>query len=211
MALIKNQLYRQFLDDGIIKFLEIEDIKKALENIEGKHKAEARSLLIALYYTGARPHEILKTHAGDITEEGSYIIIKVAGGVKKSLPRSIYVSKSRPLVAELLIYARSFFPGYIIFNHFRSSYVRTYAGKRGIKEYNDLSAKLRYHVRKWFSFMEKEVTPYFIRHNRFSKLMAAGASLDEVRQTKGSRTMDSIMPYLHLSTFQAKKVAARNR
>jgi len=86
--------------------------------------------------------------------------------------------------------------------------MRKYVGRYGVKTRIEWDAKVRYYFYKWFSVLEiGTIPPYYLRHNRFSKLAMAGASDRELRQLKGSKTFKSIEPYIHLSTEKARKLA----
>jgi len=210
MAKIENINYRNFLDKGIIETLGEVDIKKALANITGRSKREARSLVITLYYTGARPNEVLELKGADIERKNSYLILKVKGS-KGGLPRSIYLPLRLELVKELYHYSRSVFSGMFMFGHFRNEYYRTYVKKNGeVVKYKETTGKLRYYFNRWFSsVIDGSISPYFLRHNRLSKLSESGLSMEDLRQIKGSKTFSSIYPYLHLSTKSAKKIASK--
>lgn len=207
---IKNPHYRQFLDEGIIKPLSEDDILRVLNSIKDKNKNEARALIICAYYTGARPNEILRIKAKDVTKERRYIIVKVAGS-KKGLPRSIYLPYKKEMVKEFWKFAQGLNEERFLFFNFRGAYVRRRKNKQGyIIERIEYSDRLRYHFYKWFSVLPiGTVPPYYLRHNRFSKLSMAGVSMDSLRMLKGSRTFASIEPYLHMSSEQAKKVARK--
>lgn len=207
---INNKHYRKFLDDGIIKVLNEDEIILALNNVGHFHRKEARSLIILLYLTGARPNEILRLRSKDIIKEKSYCVVKVPGS-KKGLPRSIYLSSSNKLTKELLSFVLCLHPDRILFYHFKSNYLRRRKKKDGsISEKIEYTDKLRYHFKKWFSVIDPDsFTPYYLRHNRFSKLAMAGVNMTELRMLKGSRTFQSIEPYLHMSSDQAKKIAKK--
>lgn len=207
---IKNKQYRKFLDEGIINLITEEDIVKVLNNINGKHIREARSLVICLYLTGARPVEVLSLKAKDISKSSRYVLVKVPAS-KNGLPRTIYLPFKNPLVKELLNFAVAIMNERWLFYNFRGNYKRKYITKKGfIKEYKVVSAKLPHFFEKWFSILPYgSVPPYFLRHNRFSQLSQAGASQNELKHTKGAKSYDSIQHYLHMSEESAKKVARR--
>jgi len=213
MKNIKNLRYRQFLDTGMFESITENDLNKALLNvkgIKGKHIKEARALLIGLYYTGCRPNELLKLKSNDVkTDDQSYYCILMKGS-KGGLPRTIYLQKRKPLIKEFSEYCLSLPPGMYAFFHYRDNYVRLRNNKKG-EERNRLECtnRLRWYFKQWFNFIPGGITPYFLRHNRFSKLAEKGASLEEIRQIKGSKTFNSIYPYLHLSSKTAKQVAKK--
>lgn len=207
---IKNPEYRRFLDEGIIKTISEDDINLIIGNIKGNNKLEARSLVICLYYTGARPNEVLRLKAKDIKRDKRYIIVKTLGS-KNGLPRSIYLLYKKPMVKEFYKFASSLFPERYLFWNFKGNYRREFINRKGlIKERIEITQKLRYHFDKWSSILPQgSIPPYFLRHNRFSKLAQAGATIDEMRVLKGAKTYNSVLPYVHMSTIVAKKVARK--
>lgn len=207
---IKNEHYRQFLDEGIIKPLSEDDILQVLKNIKGRHIKEGRALVICAYYTGARPNEILRIKAKDVKKDRSYIIVKVQGS-KKGLPRSIHLPYKKEMVKEFWNFVISLNEERFLFFNYKGAYVRKRKNKQGyIIERIEYADKMRYHFYKWFSVLPiGTVPPYYLRHNRFSKLSVAGVEMNALRMLKGSRTFASIEPYLHMSSEQAKKVARK--
>lgn len=210
MKQIKNKRYRQFLDTGLFESITEADIETALQNIKGRYVKEGRALLIGLYYTGCRPNELLKLKSHDVKDESATYYKILMKGSKGGLPRTIYLQKKKPLVKEFATYCLSMPPGMFVFYHYRDNYVRLRVNKKGEeKPALEMSNKLRWYFKKWFAFIPGGVTPYFLRHNRFSKLAEKGASLEEIRQIKGSKTFNSIYPYLHLSAKTAKQIAKK--
>lgn len=211
---IKNKHYREFLDNGIIQIITPEMFKEALKNIpktefNNINLEEAESVLIALYYTGARPVEILHLKAKDITQNNNQIHIRLAGKFKSSLPRTFVISSRRPYITKLYDYASTLFDETYLFFNFRGAYKRTYKTTKGeIKQRIEYSDKLRYHIKKWFTgVLPDSITTYYLRHSRFSQLSEAGASLQSLRMLKGSKTADSITPYLHMSLAESRKIS----
>jgi len=224
MGKIKNTLYKQFLEEGLIDTLEEDHIKQALDIInntnfrKGKSKEEAAALLLTLYYTGARPAEVLEIKAKNITKKGVYVIIQVPAK-KRGLPRPIYLSYKNHYVKKIFDFAIKVYPDMLLFRNFRTKYTRRIKKIKKVEgfpikeittfrvEYTD---GLRYYFKKWFSFLiEGGIPPYFLRHNRFSRLSEDGASAEEIRIIKGSRRLESVTPYIHLSSNTAKKLAKK--
>jgi integrase len=207
---IKNPNYNKFLKEGMIDLIGNEEIKAALSNVKGRNKTEGRALLICAYATGARPVEYLQLKGKDIRREKHEIYIKLPAA-KNGLPRDIPISIRRmPFITELHKYAMSCMPEMFIFWHFRTNgYRRLYKCKNGkIKEYIEYTDSLRYHFNKWFEGVIKgSIPPYFLRHNRFSRMMSKGATTEQVRLWKGSKTLASVSPYAHLSKEMAKKAS----
>jgi integrase len=211
MAIIKNESYKRFLDEGLIDTLDEDQIKIVLDSLKHRFKLEARSLIICMYYTGARPNEILRLKTDDIIRDGKYLKITMQGS-KRGLPRPIMLKISHPLVKEFDIYTKKLPLGVFIFYHFRNNYIRNYTSKSGeIKTITTISDKLRYYFKKWFSVLFPDgIPPYYLRHNRFSKLAEVGTSMEQLRQMKGSRTLDSVTPYLHMTKKTAIDIGKKN-
>jgi len=206
---IKNARYRKFLDEGIIQTLKEDDIYNVCKNLKHKYPAEARNLIITLYLTGARPNEALRLKGKDFQESGKDLIVKLQPS-KKGLPRSIYLTRKNKLVEYLAKYGLRCYDEAYIFPHFKGNYTRTRTTKRGIIQRTEYADKLRYWVKKWFTILpDGTITTYFLRHNRFSKLAESGATMEQIRLLKGSRTFDSVTPYLHMSTETAKRMSKK--
>lgn len=207
---IKNPNYRAFLDSGIINILSEEHILRALANIKGRYVRESRALLIALYYTGGRPNEVLRLTGKDIAKVRHYVTVSLKGS-KHGMPRTVYLPYKSELVKELYLYGISCFADAFIFFHFQNKYKRFKPNKKGIlKEYIDISDKLRYHFSKWFSgVIPDSIPPYYLRHNRFSKLIQSGASMEDIMLLKGSKKLDSVRPYMHMSSERAEKLSKK--
>lgn len=210
MPKITNKNYRKFLDKGIIDIITLEKLNKALANIKGKHIKEARALLICLYYTGARPIEVLGLKGRAFKRVDSYVTIEVQA-VKRGLNRTIFLPYRYKLVKEMYDYAVRCFPNAMLFYHFRSSYKRRVVKKDGSVTYREeVTDKLRYFFKRWFTGVIKDsITPYFLRHNRFSQLSEAGLTPQDIQHIKGAKSANSVQPYLHLSTKSAKNIAKK--
>jgi integrase len=211
---IKNPNYNKFLKEGIIDLLSPEHIKSALDNIEllerPKKRRIYRAFLICLYYSGARPNEVLNLKAKDIYLERQFVRIKLPAS-KGGLPRTISILKKTPFIMDVYNYTKGLFPDLYIFWSIRTTYVRKRINKKGeLKEYNEISDGVRYHLYKWFrGVVPNSIPPYFLRHNRFSNLAMKGIKLEGLRMWKGSKTFNSIIPYLHMSTAESENIAKK--
>lgn len=206
MPKINNEKYKRFLNGEFIEFVDEARIKEVIGTIKNKHIDEARSLIILAYYSGARPEEYLSLRPTDFELKNKWLFVKIPT-LKGGISRIILLDTKKELVKILLAYIKTVFPSNYLFLHFRGSYTYKYSSPKGkIKEYICHSYKLRYFFEKWFG----DINPYYLRHNRMSKLSAAGATMQELQQFKGSKTLDSIMPYIHISTENAKRIAKKN-
>lgn len=212
MPKIKNENYKQFIDKGLISILSYDDLKNALSNIKGihgKYVKEGRALLIALYYTGGRPVEVLDLKPKQIQKKDTYVTIEMQAA-KRGLNRTIFLPYRYSAVKELYQYATVLFSDMFMFFHYRGKNRKIVKLKSGeSREYLVTTDKLYYHLKKWFNGVvdHKTISPYFLRHNRFSQLAEQGLTPEELRQLKGSKTTSSVQPYLHLSSRTAKRIA----
>lgn len=207
---IKNISYREFLDQGIISTLSQDQIKRALDNVTGKYRKMGRALIIALYYTGARPVEILQLRGKDVFKDRSYVKVFIRGA-KRGLPRTVYLPIKQEMIKELYDYAIACFPEMLLFFKYANKYKRLHTSKNGKQiTYIQTTDKLRYYFKKWFdNVVPGGICPYFLRHNRFSRLAENGLSMEEIRLLKGGKTIASVSPYLHLSSASFKKIARK--
>ena len=211
---IKNKNYREFLEKGVITILTSEHLARALNQvtgIRGNYVKEGRALVIGLYYTGARPAELLEMECKDVEKEGNYISMDLKT-LKRGLARKVYVSQQRLGMKEFYKYSKSNFPNYKMFFHYKRDYLKSVKLPSGeIKQYTETSYAVRYYINKWFKGVVNNDTipPYFLRHNRISSAAEKGATLQELKYLKGARDIKSVNPYLHLDKTKAKKLAKK--
>lgn len=215
MPTIKNKHYRKFLDEGEITLITAGDFDAAIEaassGIYRKYRDLARSLLIVLYYTGCRPAEALKVCAKDI-DTSDHIFLKVKlKTLKMGRPRTVYIPRKLPYVNELEDLSLRTYPDMLLFYPFISKSVRTYKLRTGeVKTFIETSDRLRYFFKKWFASLPNgAISPYFLRHNRFSSLAIEGAAPQDIQLLKGAKDLSSVSPYLHMSTQKAREIGKK--
>lgn len=205
---LKNKLYLDLLNGEFIRTFKVVDLHRVMQNIDSdsvKGKAQAKALVTLLYYTGARPGEILELKGQDVLREKNYMYLHLST-LKGGIPRKITLSFRKPYIKEAWAYIKQVFPTWYIFHKYRGSYSRLKTTKKGdMKEYKEVSYKLRYYFKKWFK--DIPVPPYFLRHNCFSIMAEKGASDQEIRMAKGARTVKSVAPYIHLSKKRAIRIS----
>lgn len=214
---IKNKLYREFLDGSLIRTIRRPDIDKVLQNVKHRHSNQARLLVIAMWMTGARPNEVLALKAQDIRRSGEFIEIHLKGS-KGGRARSLPVPADDPYMMQILEYSERLPPPMFLFWAFRSKKIRhgvkrTFINKSGeritkhyTKEYPDTAARLPYWFAKWFRPIHADgVPPYYLRHNRMS-ISAEDLNPSELMLLKGSKSLESVTPYLHLSKETGQRV-----
>ncbi len=211
MPKILNENYKKFIEEGIIAEIGKAEIEKVLEGVTPPNQEEARALILILYITGARPAEVLQIKSDKVFREGAYVRITIPG-VKHGRQRVPYFQYTNKFVREIFNFAQSIPPEMYLFYHFRSNRIKYYQTKQGLRQYKDISNNIYYWFDKWFSgVFPGSISAYYLRHNRFSKLAMADATMEEIRQLKGSKTIDSIIPYIHLSSKGAKSLARKIR
>jgi integrase len=213
MPKITNQGYRKFLDGGLIDLITEDQLKaglKRIQGIRGQYKVQAEALTIGLYYTGARPAEVLSMKGKDVTKKDTHIVCSLKG-MKRGRSREIYLKASNPLIKRLYDYAICVPPEMYLFWAFRGKHVRQHTTKKGeVHQYTELSNKVRYWFGQWFDgIIEGGLTPYVLRHSRFSSLSAKGVTPQDIMLLKGARDMKSVTPYLHLDVKKAKDLAKK--
>lgn len=206
---IKNKLYRKLLDENDMEVINEEQLRQVLDNIKYRDVEMARSIVILAYYTGARPNELLRIRARDIQKEGRYMVVKIKGS-KKGATRSIWL-KFNDLVKEVYTYKLKYMEDIFIFFHLIGRYKQIRKLKNGeTKEVIKVHQKVTYWFKKWFSALDiGTVPPYYLRHNRFTKLALEGATDRELKQIKGSRSDLSIEYYIHHSKESGKSIAKK--
>ena len=217
MKKIKNIHYRRFLDNGIITLLKESHINKALENATnykyrtGKNPRMAKALILLLYYTGARPNEVLLLKGENFTQDKRYLYVKLPAS-KNGLPRTAFLPFNKTYVHIISEYVSTVYEHAFCFYPFISRYIRKATNKKGtMRVRREISDGLRYWFKAWFcDIIENEsISPYYLRHNRFSQLVQAGVDLQDVRMLKGSKTFESITPYIHMSAKSAQNIAKK--
>lgn len=199
---IKNKNYRQFIEKGLMKTIDIDDIEKAINNIDGKDVTAKKAFIIMMYYTGARPIEILNLKAGDIKKVKNNIEIFMQGS-KRGMPRPIIIPIARKYMTFLYKYAYSFPENVYIFFQLWSNSYKMQNGKK----VRNITNKVHYFFNKAFeNVIEGSIPPYYLRHNRFTKVIIEGGDVQDIKHLKGAKTLASAEPYIHLSTKKAKKI-----
>ncbi|MEM7820443.1 MAG: site-specific integrase [Candidatus Aenigmatarchaeota archaeon] len=146
------------------------DVEQMLEMV---HSKEHRIAIILLYLTGARPSEILSLTKQDFIILENELKIKIKT-LKRGLDRTLIFDRlSTPFATELI------------------AYVNNLARDKLFSFSSD--ARLRQIV---YKASGNRFTPYTFRHNRHYKLAELGATPYELMSWKGSRSMESVAPYV---------------
>lgn len=211
---IKNKNYRKFIDEGIIKTLYDDDIQQVIDGIEHPNKEQAKYLVLILHLTGCRPKEALMLRPSNFENEGSAIKILIPT-LKRGVARTIWLNKKDRFVQELYDWVSPQYKELKMFYWFISDSKKTirYKLQDGTVKtkigYENTTNKLTYWFNKWFSVLDpiNSYTSYYLRHNRFSIMSQDGASMPDIKFWKGAKTMESVIPYVHMSAERGKKIA----
>jgi len=171
--------------------MEIKELRERLKKVRVNNVKAFRAFVIALYYTGARPREIIRMKSKHIKKDNNYLSIHIPDN-KEGTDRKIPIIYTRSLIKELYNYAASCPEDMYLFYMYRPSHGST-----------DYTNKLRYPFHKFLG-----VSPMYFRHNRFAKMARKGASLKQLKYFKGTTHYKSVFRYINIDEEKAKKSAS---
>lgn len=213
MTTIKHPLYKDFYEKGIISIFPPKEFEKVHKDITDPFGQE---LVTVLYYTGCRPVQVLSNDpkepnlsftTDNITKENNHLKI-VIPPAKNGLPFTFYLDMNKYGIKQLWATVQKLPPKTFIFAKYSQSYVRKKTNAKGeVKYYVERSDLMRYYFKKWFGkFSDNPIPPYFLRHSRFSSISENGGSPESIMFAKGSKSMESVRPYMHISKDKAMKL-----
>lgn len=216
MPKITNEIYKEFLDESkLIDTLPPEEFNQKLDHIQyrNKHKtSQAKGLLALLYWSGARPAEIMQMTPRDFNKEGRFFKLNLTT-LKRGHARVLLIPKNEEL-EEFYAYAKKGIPNHPIFYKFAKKTLNkvSWTNRKkyfkqtpmGLEEdsqlqkksnlYDRISSNAYYLCQKWMGF-----PPYFLRHNRFTRVSEAGGSLETIKDLKGAKDLRSAAAYVRYS------------
>jgi len=219
MPKITNKRYLTFKDPNQdFDEFTIEEFQEKLDKIlftNPDKTAQARALSIAIFYTGLRPIEIINLKPEAIKKVGQDVTIFLKAA-KNGLEGSIMLPTSN-LVREFYDYSKKIIPGTHIFDYFRSA-TRNQPKYKKFHKVINLEGKIETvseeikgnypnpaHNLTYFFTKHFGVSPYYFRHNRFTKMKKLGASNDDIRMAKLGKTEYSTLAYVKYDTVENKK------
>jgi len=226
---ILNERYLNFLKYDYIETLDHDTFQLILDNIDYQysnnkidihkktvpHREEARTFMILLWMTGARPVELLRMYREDIVKQMNDVFITIPGA-KGGKRRSMTLPYRNKLVKEVWLYAATGPSIMLLFPRLRSTKKRSDATytkmvvdeetgeKKKVKvpvgkTYDILSQKINYYFKKWVDPII-EIPPYFFRHSRFTIVAdTKGFDYKDIMKMKGARSIRSVEKYVHAS------------
>jgi integrase len=244
----KNKLYSDFKQGHFIEPISREDLDCILSCITklcdedeivtrdsltgnwigGKtYEKMARSFMIILWASGARPAEVLNLTCGDVLRKPGNMISVFFKTLKHGVARELLFSYKDKFIAEFWDYCSGFtLPEMFIFRLLRCEYTRSNVIKTIVKEnsetgereevkrtsyagknYKCTSAKVFHHFRRWVMEADIDILPYYLRHSRISSLAdKPGATIKDLMNWKGAKSSESVDPYMHATKGRAAKV-----
>jgi len=219
-----------FLKQNEIELIESDQLQEWLDTLETqKHPRkgsieQSKAMLIAFYYTGARPSELVDVLARHIEQKKysrQWVYEIKLQTLKRGITRTIPIPKNKQ-TTMLYEYAKKQFPEAFIFFAFRSlskNKVHWIQNKDMIikengeirhdtyteyktKEYTRKGKKVNDYIIQWTGY-----PAYFFRHHRFSYMSDKGASDNDIQFFKGAKSPASVEPYKHMSTKRKEKLA----
>lgn len=230
MPKTNNQDYNKFLKENEIELIDQDQLQEWLDKMTTAHLPrkcsleQARALLIMIYYTGARPSEIVEVCGKDIVQKKykrqrvfEIKLITLKRGTVRHIP--IPVNKQTRFLYD---YAQKQHPEQFIFYAFRKntkikvkwSIKKPILIKENGKIIQDTHIEnkqkeylRRGHTLNRYTKMWTGKLAYFFRHHRFSYMADKGASDNDIQFVKGAKSPNSVAPYKHMSIQRKEKLA----
>lgn len=146
-----------------------------------------RICLILLYYTGARPEEILQLRVKNVELEPNVIKIGIPTVKRRGVGRTIFIPRNN-ITEELANYVKER-PSELrlVFKWLHSWNIRDFV----------------------YRVSEKKYTAYFFRHNRLTQLAQEGVDAFTLKYFKGAKSLDSVADYVQMSGSAVRKLARK--
>ena len=214
MDLIPQETFESWLD-------EIPNQKKP----RGCSTAQARALLILIYYSGCRESEAVELMSQGITKVKEIVKGKPIYFYKVNIPalkgglnEPIYLAIN-DYTTELYDYTRGLYPRERAFGSFYSNNTETIRSKKiselliknpnpdgtftlSKEKYLETKTKqYQRHGKKVYNYVTLWTgrTPHYFRHHRFSLNKSNGWSNEEIMRFKRATSLKSIQPYIHIN------------
>lgn len=196
-----------------------QDLPQLLEQVEHKYQAEALSLIITLWASGARPNEVLNLKREDVKKNPTNITI-IFPASKGSKARALDFPLTQPYAKQVWLHIQKLWDGQYLFPHFRTETPRKASLRtkwvlnketklkekvtyRLDKDYPDIAHKLGYWFKKWGLRV-----PYYYRHNRMT-IAGEDLPIRQLQELKGAKKEESVYCYLR-STKKAREKIGRS-
>ena len=212
MPKVTSPRYRAFFEEGVIRPLTEDDLRKVLDAVHTLKRVDheaLRAYLILLYYTGRRPSEILELKVEDVTPFKTRVRI-LFRTKKRGRAGNVPILRN-DIVEEFVKYwekMKVWGPKAYLFPTLKSKRVKIRKTKKGeVREHVDVANKVYHYVKILTKrALGEAIPPYFFRHNILTMLAEAGANVNTLMMYKGARSPTSVMPYLHYSEKMEKEI-----
>jgi len=176
------------------KFLRPREVKQLLDslNLSSPMNIRTRALVHMAYFLGLRPQEIRDIRLDDISfAETQLTVVDRKNDIPITLPIADPLLKS---IAAYVIGVRAE-------NEHRELFLNVNSPHRPMCQSS---------VRRYISLCVKAVnpsaSPYWLRHTRAQNLLESGASIFEIKEMLGHRSIESSRMYLHIHTKLMREV-----
>lgn len=184
MPKYKHPRMTEWKEKGYMQFMNKAEFAQHYETVK---TLRDKALLTILYFTGARPKEILQLTRADITWiSTSAVQVKLLTAKRKDKHiRIIDLPYKDKHVKALWEFCKDMPDAFYVFGWLRAN-----KDPRG-------------YIKSHLGF-----PAYFFRHNILSLLAAKGASRELIKAFKGAKDMRSVEPYIHLSSKERAQMTA---
>lgn len=166
---------------GFFKPITLDDIRAWINDVKDDND---KLPLVLEYYTGARPSELCLAKWKDLEIDGDNF---------KMFLQTLKKGKNR-----VVWFPINDVTGFILDLKIRSSDNEFILG--GIKRWN-LRDKI-------YKVTKREICPYILRHNIYSKMAVNGIPPHVIMEHKGSKRYSSVESYIHINKLELKKIAS---
>jgi integrase len=190
MPLYKNEALANLRQGSPLKIMEYKEFHELAERIADKRVKVIFSLL---YFTGARPAELVYLKARDIYQKGPKIWIYYTTTLKRGVPRRFPILARFAEARAIMRYRERILDGEALL----------FPELARVKQPKDY---IGYRLNK----AGVNFPPYYFRHNRFTIMASKGATIELLKNLKGARRISSVEYYLHATEAQVESATKFN-
>jgi integrase/recombinase XerD len=164
---------------------EAQNLVKVITTIRDK------AIVMTLLYTGMRVSELCNLDVKDLHLENNEILVK---DTKNYNDRKVILSEKCVRVLQEYLGTVQDYEGDAVFISRKDRRISRNRVYSLVRKYGRLAG------------IKKKVTPHVLRHTLATTLIGNGASVIEVKQQLGHRSLESTLRYVHLQTDKRKKL-----
>jgi integrase/recombinase XerD len=169
-------------------FLTIEEAQTLVKVVPN---ARDKAIVMTLLYTGMRVSELCHLDISDLNLDYNEIMVK---DTKNYDDRKVILSEKCVCVLQEYLATVQNYEGDAVFISRKGRKISRNRVYALVKKYGRLAG------------IKKKVTPHVLRHTFATTMIGNGASVFEVKQQLGHRSLESTLRYVHLQTEERKKL-----